>query len=314
MPRLDFSRKLIQQTLKFNASDINCIIALPQRRGFDVSFMTGAILRDFWQRFEEVKEQFSIFRIEKLTDHASKMVIVKMFNETVNPEDIKLWLERYCTVKGAPVKVRDVDGIWNCAWRVPVQQLQEPQGYYGLRQIPQTIILGSNRGYIYYQGQPKLCRRCGEEGHLVEACTQIVCRKCRQTGHSFETCTNNKTCNLCGKEDHLFKDCPRSFANRLKAPRKPLEDEPEEEVEDEHINQVQLEVIRSSTNAPDEQQETGELIEQSDELEVPSESGGHLREMEEQDSEYEKTTDSEEMEDLEEIDSQEEVGGIKKKD
>lgn len=72
--------------------------------------------------FQNIKSHFSVVGFGKLADNAHKMVTVRMFNETVNPENICMWLAKFCTVKGQATKARDEDGIWTCALRVLRQQ------------------------------------------------------------------------------------------------------------------------------------------------------------------------------------------------
>ena len=72
MSRLDFSRKHIQGILKFTGNDLNCILTLPFNKGFDVSFAAATTLKEFWTRYDTVKDQFSAFEVERLNDDSIK--------------------------------------------------------------------------------------------------------------------------------------------------------------------------------------------------------------------------------------------------
>ncbi|KAI8521377.1 hypothetical protein Bbelb_011310 [Branchiostoma belcheri] len=67
-----------------------------------------------------------------------------------------------------------------------------------------------------YLGQPKLCHKCGGEGHFVASCVVQKCSKCFELGHLARDCTRSIKCNVCGGEEgHTGRGCQLSFANRL---------------------------------------------------------------------------------------------------
>ncbi|MBN3321545.1 ZCHC3 protein, partial [Atractosteus spatula] len=205
-----------------------------------------------------------------------------MFNEMVMKEDIVTWLSKYCLVKDEPQKVLDDDGIWNCSWRVPILLYEDKNGYCGFKHISSLIGLGENRGLVFYQGQPKLCRRCGELGHFVDACTKVVCGKCKEIGHAYTECTSVRKCSLCECEGHVFKDCPNSFANRTKLGR-PMQKQEEFE-----------EAFRAGAVVLDQELDVVDVEESSGKESEGSEwSEGDEAEVEENDNDVESEVDSE---------------------
>ncbi|XP_070299859.1 zinc finger CCHC domain-containing protein 3-like [Salvelinus sp. IW2-2015] len=194
--------------LGFTPVHVNCIAALPYGKGFDVSFTCASFLREFWGKLQNaLNTQGSLtamFEVTKLIDNSIKTVIFCMYNDTVQPEECAVWLGRYCNVRGHLVQVKDPDGIWTGDWRVTVQQREDTGGYGRLKAIPSTIV-GENRGHVHYRDQPKLCRKCGEHGHLADACEKVVCMRCREVGHRYKECTNGRSCNLCGERTHLIR-------------------------------------------------------------------------------------------------------------
>ncbi|KAJ8257372.1 hypothetical protein GJAV_G00184900 [Gymnothorax javanicus] len=169
-----------------------------------------------------------------VVSRGAKVVTVQFYNETVQDHDIAAWLGRFGQVKSDARRVLDEDGVWTGARRWLVQLRPDPSAVGGVSHIPSTITLGRNRGAVFYHGMPKLCRNCGELGHLAAACTVVKCKTCGGE-HETRACRDPKPCNLCGERGHLFRDCPLSYANRAKgeappptpaAPPNPLESDP----------------------------------------------------------------------------------------
>lgn len=78
----------------------------------------------------------------------------------------------------------------------------------------QILFQEQTEGFVHYFRQPKLCRNCGESGHLAMCCEKVFCSNCKENGHLVQNCIARRHCNLCGSCS--FRDCPCSFANRAK--------------------------------------------------------------------------------------------------
>ena len=61
---------------------------------------------------------------------------------------------------------------------------------------------------VWYPNQPKTCRNCDSEDHLVKDCSSVRCLNCEQSGYRSENCKESPKCTVCRAEDHQLGDCP----------------------------------------------------------------------------------------------------------
>lgn len=86
---------------------------------------------------------------------------------------------------GKVEKVPDGTELWVGAWKAKAvlkRKFGNPgEVWHGLLPPPlcTPISLGLHSGFIFYQGQFKLCQKCGEEGHVIAQCTKksVPCTK-----------------------------------------------------------------------------------------------------------------------------------------
>ncbi|XP_066441517.1 uncharacterized protein [Eleutherodactylus coqui] len=211
--------RVVELLLKmgFRAVDIFALIHPYGTSEFDISFVRPEGLEIFWGNYELVKNEpgWRDFAIQVVSrQNGIKKVTVLTRNESLSCFDIMTWLSRYGEVTEMPQKNRDEHGIWSGAWTFMVKLKRLGNS---VAHIPSAAFLGRDRILAFYQGQPKLCHRCGDPSHLSAACKTLKCALCGGLGHLAASCAEIR-CNLCGDLGHPFSRCPRSFANAVSAP------------------------------------------------------------------------------------------------
>ncbi|KAJ1160993.1 hypothetical protein NDU88_001482 [Pleurodeles waltl] len=111
---------------------------------------------------------------------------------------------------------------------VTVKLKEDPAAPDGIHHPPSRFSRGRNLGYLYYNGQPKLCNKCSKPGHTTKYCTVQVCKNCKREGHTARACKEDTSCNLCGAVGHRFKDCQqraKSYSQAAKPPWRATQEE-----------------------------------------------------------------------------------------
>ncbi|KAK6454125.1 zinc finger CCHC domain-containing protein 3-like [Huso huso] len=205
--RRNFAKDIIFEFLGVTAAQIYCYRDFPLRSTYEVTFMGDYLCQEAWNKCLESKDvsPISNFRVEPLFASRVRTVTVCMQNPYVKEQDIRLFLRKYCDVLGVGQKEMDYDEMWNGNRKYTVRFKRKIGGF---ECPPASFYIGGVKGYLYYYGQPKTCRKCGEQGHIAVMCPNIFCRNCLETGHEAKECKKPKSCNLCDSTEHMFKDCP----------------------------------------------------------------------------------------------------------
>ena len=74
--------------------------------------------------------------------------------------------------------------------------------------IPSLIHIAGDSLRIWYPSQPKTCRNCGSEDHMVKDCNSTRCFNCEKSGHAKTDCPEGPLCSVCLSPDHVLIDCP----------------------------------------------------------------------------------------------------------
>uniref|UniRef100_A0A3Q1F6A4 CCHC-type domain-containing protein n=1 Tax=Acanthochromis polyacanthus TaxID=80966 RepID=A0A3Q1F6A4_9TELE len=193
MDCLQFSRQVLQRVLGFSPTQLDYIFALPGRKALEVIFSTYANFEQCIERFHQKASDtpgLKKITLIPLSERDARSVTVIMYSEKISTEDIQTWLSFQCTVARG-MELRDQDGIRTGARRYYVRLRRD--GETGrLHHLPSTIQLGSIRGHVFYQGQPKDCRKCGSLDHLAADCNAIFCKNCNSNSHATRNCDHAK--------------------------------------------------------------------------------------------------------------------------
>uniref|UniRef100_A0A803KD79 CCHC-type domain-containing protein n=1 Tax=Xenopus tropicalis TaxID=8364 RepID=A0A803KD79_XENTR len=194
-------RTLLKDFMGFSANDANAFIHFPGTRQFDINFKLPQIIDLFWEIFNRTKRD-SIWKNLKL--HETRKVTILFKNGRVPPEDILLWLKRHCKVL-TPLRMdTDNNGYWSGGWCANVELIVRHNVPHHL---PNLLYIGSERGIVFYPGQPRACFKCGSYRHRSIDCAVVRCSLCDGEGHTNKQCEDVK-CNLCGHFGHPHRACP----------------------------------------------------------------------------------------------------------
>lgn len=214
IPDRDTGGKIIMRSLGFSPMQVFAFIHIPGTRDFDISFKNVAFLDTFWTRYSEVRNDdiWKDFEVVKISQNAYRNITILFKNESVPAYDVSYWLKRHCDEVQDLAPIYDNHGFWIGGYNVHVKL---HSNNCGVIHLPNFLVIGRDRGYLFYAGQPRVCNKCGSNRHFGADCTKIKCSRCGEEGHFAKSCKFDVRCNLCNETGHLYNNCPKSEKNSL---------------------------------------------------------------------------------------------------
>lgn len=107
-------------------------------------------------------------------------VVVQVYTPYISTEELPTFLGRYCTEVRAGAKLTSKYGLWTGrrSFRVRFRTKEDGTVIYP----PFNFFLGPDKGFLYVEGQPGACWRCGAVGHRMAGCGVRICRYCGSSG------------------------------------------------------------------------------------------------------------------------------------
>lgn len=198
-------------TFNLTVSQILCLQDFPGQGIYDVTFLSTEVC---WNVFEKAKEKEGTgvlkgIGVIPLFMEEDKMIIVHMYSPFSDVLKVRAFLKNYCEELKGGEKVLNKYKIWTGKYRFFGKFKLDKSCVGGVKRPPAVFSIGGERGYLYYQGQPRYCRKCFSYGHIATECEMTEkCRFCKQIGHKAKDCTATRTCDICQEAGHLANQCP----------------------------------------------------------------------------------------------------------
>lgn len=203
---------LLKDVLKVKVRQIICLQDFPSQGIYDVTFDSLGTCWNTFEQARELKESPIVkkFKVIPLFMEEEKVITVHLYNPFADVDLVRAFLDTYCDELRGGEKVMNRYGIWSGKYKFVGRFKRDPECVGGVRRPPAVFSIGGERGFLFYLGQPKYCRRCFPYGHTSSECEEgLKCRHCVSKEHQASQCKESRVCDICKQTGHFARQCDK---------------------------------------------------------------------------------------------------------